>query len=170
MMKPKQSPNPFENLEDFKARSQENRQAAYENKVCKKILGLLFKNDVDEHTKWITVIGKSETPILEMQDIFEPFALRSHRMNSWGLQDLFLRPTKCEVWNTFATKGEELFSAFSDHIPALVFYNATLSQDMVIHSGIDTPSPVGHFRLTRMSNSGTGGIIVDTLPGFLKLL
>jgi hypothetical protein len=91
-------------------------------------------------------------------------------MNSWGMEDLFLRPTKCEVWNTFANKGNEMAAAFPDTIPALVFYNSVISQDMVIHAGINTPGPVGHFRMIRMSNSGTGGIVIDTLPGFTNIL
>ena len=169
-MKPRQTPNPFENLDSFKARSQENRQAAYENKVCKKILGLIFDHDTDEYTEYMQILKRSETPILALQSLFEPFTLRTHRMNSWGMEDLFLRPTKCEVWNTFINRGSEMAAAFPDCIPALVFYNSVISQDMVIHAGIHTPSPIGHFRLTRMSNSGTGGIVVDTLPGFLKIL
>jgi len=63
-----------------------------------------------------------------------------------------------------------LAAAFPEGIPALVFYNSVISQDMVIHSGISTSHPAGHFRFIRMSSSGEGGIVVDTLPGFLKAL
>ena len=169
-MKPRQNPNPFESFEGFKARSQENRQASYENKVCKKIAGLLFESDTGDYLDTMQAIKRSETPLLELQPLFEPFTLRAHRMNSWGMEDLLLRPTKCEVWKTFETKGSELAAAFPEHIPALVFYNSVISQDMVIHSGISTSNPTGHFRFIRMSSSGEGGIVVDTLPGFLKAL
>lgn len=169
-MKPRKNPKLFDSMESFKARSQENRQAAYENKVCKKIVNLLFKDSLEEFTEWTANIKRSDTPLLEMQSLFEPFALRSHRMDSWNMNDLFLRPSKCLVWKTYAYKGGELTAAFPDHIPALVFYNSILSQDMVIHAGIDTSSPIGHFRLIRMSNSGEGGIVIDTLPGFLNIL
>tara|TARA_Y100000034_G_C6789755_1_gene353528 strand:+ start:88 stop:594 length:507 start_codon:yes stop_codon:yes gene_type:complete len=168
-MKPQKSPNPFEGLDAFKARSQENRQSAYENKICKKIINSLF-SDEEEMLEWEARIKRSNTPLLELQPALEPFAVRSHRMNTWGMNDLLLRPNKCEVWKTFADKGGELAAAFPDHIPALLFYNASIKQDMVIHAGISTSSPVGHFRCIRMSNSGTGGIIIDTLPGFLTIL
>jgi len=169
-MKPQKSPNPFENLDTYKARSQENRQVAYENKVCKKIINLVFADSEDESLEWGARIKRSETPLLELQPVFEPFTLRAHRMDSWGMNDLLLRPNKCEVWKTFANVGGELAAAFPDHIPALLFYNSALSQDMVIHAGIDTSNPVGHFRCIRMANSGVGGIVVDTLPGFLSIL
>ena len=169
-MKPRKESSPFEGLGAFKARSQENRQVAYENKVCKKIIKLLFETDEEESLKWTYIIKKSETPLLEFQPIFEPFAVRSHRMNSWGLHDLFLRPSKCEVWNTFSQKGGELAAAFPKQIPALLFYNAALEQDMVIHAGINTSPPPGYFRLIRNSTSESGGIVLDTLPGFLKTL
>jgi hypothetical protein len=169
-MKPRKSPNPFENLKEFKDRSQENRQAAYENKVCKKILRNLFKDNAESLSLWETRIKRSETPLLEMQSLFEPFTVRSHRMNTWGMNDLFLRPTKCEVWQTFVSKGGELFAAFPDHIPAILFYNSTLGQDMVIHTGVATENPTGHFRLVRASKSGQGGVVVDTLSGFLTIL
>jgi len=169
-MKPRQNPNPFESFEGFKARSQENRQAAYENKVCKKIVGLLFEDSTEEYLDYIQVLKRSENPLLELQPLFEPFVLRAHRMNSWGLEDLLLRPTKCEVWKTFALKGGEMASAFPGHVPALVFYNSVISQDMVIHAGISTSNPTGHFRFIRMSSSGEGGVVLDTLPGFIKTL
>ena len=44
-MKPRKESSPFEGLDAFKARSQENRQSAYENKVCKKIIRMLFEDD-----------------------------------------------------------------------------------------------------------------------------
>jgi|TARA_Y100000004_G_C8939596_1_gene423593 hypothetical protein len=169
-MKPRKESNPFEGLQGFKDRQQENRQAAYENKVCKKIIRMLFEDDEQQYADYTALIKRSETPLLELQPVFEPFAVRSHRMNSWGFQDLFLRPSKCEVWNTFAQKGGELAAAFPDHIPALIFYNSAIEQDMVVHAGISTKSPPGHFRLMRNSNSESGGIVVDTLPGFLKIL
>tara|TARA_Y100000310_G_scaffold319977_1_gene375905 strand:- start:298 stop:807 length:510 start_codon:yes stop_codon:yes gene_type:complete len=169
-MKPRKTPDPFENLQKFKDRSQENRQAAYENKVCKKIIGILFTNDTDAYNEHMQVIKRSDTPILELQPLFEPFALRTHRMNSWGMEDLLLRPTKCEVWSTFAKRGGEMAAAFPGSIPALVFYNSVISQDMVIHAGISTSNPAGHFRFIRVSSSGEGGIVVDTLLGFLTAL
>ena len=169
-MKSRKTPNPFENLDAYKSRSQDNRQAAYENKVCKKILKLMFSDGEDEALEWGARIKRSETPLLELQPIFEPFSVRSHRMDSWGMNDLLLRPSKCEVWKIFVKKGGELALAFPDRIPALLFYNSSLSQDMVIHAGINTPNPVGHFRCIRLSSSDKGGIVVDTLPGFLKIL
>tara|TARA_Y100000034_G_C6899045_1_gene415167 strand:+ start:1800 stop:2309 length:510 start_codon:yes stop_codon:yes gene_type:complete len=169
-MKSRQNPSPLDGFEAFKKVSQENRQIAYENKVCKKILKLKFQEDDDGYTEWYSRIRNHSEPLLEMQPLFSHYALRSFRLESWGFEDLLLRPTKCPVWKVFASEGAELQEAFPDLYPAMVFYNSAIQQDMVIHSNYDSMEPKGHFRMIRLARSEEGGVVVDTLAGFVETL
>tara|TARA_Y100000310_G_scaffold198091_1_gene198131 strand:- start:432 stop:941 length:510 start_codon:yes stop_codon:yes gene_type:complete len=169
-MKPRKSPSPLDGLDAFKKIAEGNRQIAYENKVCKKILKLLFQDDESNYTTWYNRIKHSSEPLLEMQPLFEPYSVRSFRLQSWGFEDLLLRPTKCPVWKEYREMGSEMSEAFPDLNPAVVFYNGALQQDMVIHNNTLAADAIGNFRMTRMSNSGAGGIVIDTLAGFVNSL
>ena len=169
-MKSRKTSSPLDGLKEFKETSEENRQIAYENKVSKKIVTKLLRDDKHGYTYWEQILKTTVDPLLTLQGLVPQYSLRSFRLEKWGINDLYLRPTKCPVWAEYLRVGTEMGEAFPDAHPALVFYNATLSQDMVIHNNIDATPPKGYFRMVRVANSGEGGVVVDTLPGFLETL
>jgi len=172
-MKERQEPSPFDDFDAMQALRGVNRQNAYENKVCRKIVSRMFAKGSDDHAFWMDRLGESSTPLADMQELFEPFHVQSHRMNSWSVNDLLAPQSKLlaiPLWQEFAKTMDLVHEIDPKAIPAMVFYNSVIGQDLVLHAGIDTRSPAGYFRMVRMAPSKDGGVVLDTLDGFLKML
>ena len=160
----------FDGIEEFERKRETNRQAAYENKVCRKLILRLFEKGSSELESWKLRIGGSDSPLLELQDVMGRFCLSANRLQRWSINDLLAPPAKLKglpLWGEFA---EKVATCGKGQIPAMIFYNSVVEQDMVIHTGVDTTLPNGYFRLIRSSSSGDGGIAIDTLDGFLEMI
>jgi len=158
-------------LEQLKAASAENRQIAYENKVCKKIIARRFKDDKNEFLAWTAKLKLSKDPLADVQELFSTVHIFTHRFQSWDLHSLLNTSAvvKSPIWKEFAPIIDECAKSYPDKLPAMIFYNQVINQDMVIHLGLGSRNPPGHFRLVRESNSGEGGVVIDTLDGFLEV-
>ena len=160
----------FDGIEEFERKRETNRQAAYENKICRKLIIRLFEKGSSELESWKLRIGGSTSPLSELQDVMGRFCLSAHRLQRWSINDLLAPPAKLKglpLWGEFA---EKVATCGKGQIPAMIFYNSVVEQDMVIHTGVDTTLPNGYFRLIRSSSSGDGGIAIDTLDGFLEMI
>lgn len=169
-MRTPEKPNLFDGFDDWREKKEGNRQAAYENKVCKKLLLRKFRNDTEELAKWTKVIKDTDMPLAAVQDLFSPMRLYTHRLQSWDVHSLFREASlqNHPIWQEFAKVIDDCSAAYPDHYPAMVFYNSAIAQDMVIHTCMDGRHPCGFFRLIRASKSGEGGVVIDTLDGFIE--
>lgn len=169
-MKEREEMGFFDNLEDYTRKREDNRQSAYENKVCRKLVLRLFDRNSSESESWKVRIRDSKDPLAELQELMGRFCVSTHRLQQWSIHDLLGAPSKLAslpIWGEFA---ERVASCGKDQIPAMIFYNSVINQDMVIHTGVDTKLPLGYFRLVRSSTSGDGGVAIDTLDGFLEMI
>lgn len=172
-MKPREEPNFFDSFEEYKHKRSNNRQIAYENKVCRKLITRMFEKGSSERDYWMQQLEASSEPLVAIQDITGGFCLTTHRLQQWSINDLLGPPTslaKLPLWKEFAEKVEQCAAQNPKAIPAMAFYNSVISQDMVIHTGMSASLPNGYFRLIRSSTSGDGGVIIDTLDGFLEII
>mgnify|MGYP003335539760 CR=1 FL=1 len=172
-MKPREEPNFFDSFEDYKHKRDNNRQIAYENKVCRKIVMRMFEKGSSERNYWIEQLEASSEPLAAIQDLLGTFCLTTHRLQQWSINDLLGPPasmSKLTLWKEFAEKVAQCASENPKGVPAMAFYNSVIGQDMVIHTGMTTCMPNGYFRLVRSSTSGDGGVIIDTLDGFLEII
>lgn len=173
-MKPREEPNFFDSLDDYRQKRDSNRQTAYENKVCRKLVSRMFEKGSSEHAYWSERLEASSEPLAELQDVLGRFCLRAHRMQQWSVNDLLGPPSKLAampLWKEFAQVVAECSSGRDkSQIPAMIFYNSVIGQDMVIHTATDTKLPNGYFRMVRSSSSGDGGVAIDTLDGFLEMI
>lgn len=169
-MKESEKPDFFDTWEEFKQKRETGRQAVYENKICRKLIARLFEQGSSEREYWTSRLEASSEPLADVQDLMNPFCLTTHRLQSWSINDLLGPPTKVlrlPLWQEFAAKVEQ---CSPKQIPAMAFYNSVIGQDMIIHTGLDTKMPKGYFRLARTSTSGDGGVVIDTLDGFMELV
>jgi len=169
-MKERQELNFFDSLSNYHKKQEINRQSAYENKICKKLITKFFDEGSPELDVWRERLEASSEPLAELQDLFGQFWITTHRLQRWSINDFLKSPTKLErhpLWKEFAKK---VAVCQKGQIPAMVFYNSVINQDMVIHTGISTRMPNGYLRLVRSSSSGDGGVVIDTLEGFLKTI
>jgi len=169
-MKERQESEFFDSLSNFYEKQEINRQSAYENKICKKLIAKLFDQSSPEFDVWRERLEASSEPLAELQDLFGQFWITTHRLQDWSINDLLKSPTKLDrhpLWKEFAKK---VAVCQKGQIAAMIFYNSVIGQDMVIHTGISTRMPDGYFRLVRSSSSGDGGVAIDTLEGFLKMI
>jgi hypothetical protein len=169
-MKENEKPDFFDTFEEYKQKRENNKQVNYENKVCKKLITRMFEAGSSEREYWSKRLEASSEPLADLQELVDPFCLTTHRLQQWSINDLLGPPTKIyrlPLWEKFAIKVSE---CSPQQIPAMVFYNSVIGQDMVIHTGLNTQMPKGYFRLIRASTSGEGGAIIDTLDGFLELI
>lgn len=169
-MKENEKPNFFDTFEEYKQKRNNNRQVVYENKVCRKLITRMFEKGSSEREYWSKRLEASSEPLAELQELMGPFCLTTLRLQQWSINDLLGPPTKIAqlpLWQEFAAKVAQ---CSPKQITAMVFYNSVIGQDMVIHTGLSTQMPKGYFRLMRTSTSGDGGVIIDTLDGFLELI
>jgi len=171
MMEKDEKPNFFDTFEEYKQKRNNSRQIAYENKVCRKLITRMFEKGSEDKTYWSKRLEASSEPLAELQELVNPFCLSTSRLQQFSINDLLGSTTKVAqlpLWQAFAEKIA--LCGNSKQITAMVFYNSVISQDMVIHTGLNTQMPKGYFRLMRTSTSGDGGVIIDTLDGFLELI
>ena len=172
-MKPREEPSFFDSFEDYNRKRESNRQTSYENKVCRKIVFRLFERGTPDRDAWLAQLEASSEPLAVLQDLLGRFCLSAHRLQNWSINDLLGPPSKLAnlpLWKEFAQKVAECSQYYPKQIPAMAFYNSVIGQDMVIHTGLDTTLPNGYFRLMRSSTSGDGGVVIDTLDGFLEMI
>jgi len=172
-MKERQEPSAFDNFEAFHKIREGNRQNAYENKICRKLLKRLVTKNSPDCAYWEERILDSHEPLAELQELFYPFRLYSQRLQTWSINDLLKAPSKLlktPLWQEFAIVLDQCQRTHKDLVPAMIFYNSAIGQDMVIHVGENVTPPDGHVRIVRTSSSGEGVVIIDTLEGFLKIL
>lgn len=170
-MKTPEPHNIFGNFDAFKQRQATNRQSAYENKVCKKIIVRKFKDDASAYSSWMATLKETDEPLAAVQDLFRPMYLYTNRLQSWDIHSLF-KDAKLQshpIWQEFSVIIDDCAKAYPDRIPAMIFYNSVIGQDMVIHTNLTSRCPCGYFRLIRESKSGAGGIVLDTLDGWLEV-
>ena len=172
-MKSREEPSAFDNFQKFNEIRESNRQNAYENKVCRKLLNKLVPKGHEDRDYWTSRLEASSEPLAELQDFLHPFRLYSHRMQSWSINDLLKSPekiVKVPLWQEFAIVLEKCQSENKDLVPAMIFYNSAIEQDMVIHVAAHIKPPSGHMRIVRASSSGEGAVLIDTLDGFMQIL
>jgi hypothetical protein len=168
-VKERHEPNFFDGVRRYAEKREVNRQASYENKVCRKLINRIFQDDPQEKASWLEILEDSDEPLIRLEELLHPYALKANRVQSWSINDLVGHPRKLDsmpLWDEFArcvaSRGAP------GRIPAMFFYNSVIEQDMVIHTNIASRMPHGHFRLMRASSSGDGGVVVDTMDGFLE--
>ena len=172
-MKDREKLTAFDSFERFKEISETNRQTAYENKVCRKLLNRMFPKGSEDREYWANRLEASSEPLAELNEALEPFRLYSRRMQSWSINDLLKNPEKImksEVWQEFALVLANCTKIHPQLIPAMIFYNSAIEQDMVIHVASDLAPPKGYARIVRTSSSGDGTVVLDTLEGFMAIL
>jgi len=172
-MKERQEPSAFDNFEQFKEIKANNRLAAYENKVCLKLINRLFESGSDEYTYWKKKLTASSTPLADLQEALHPFKLYSHRPQTWNIHDLFKTAGKLmqiPLWQEFAQVVDDCAHKHKGSIPGMLFYNSVLAEDMIMHVGSHLTPPNGYMRLMRTSSSGEGTVVVDTLDGFIEMI
>ena len=172
-MKNREQPSAFDSFERFKEISETNRQNAYENKVCRKLLNRMFPKGSEDREYWVKRLEASSEPLVELNEALEPFRLHSKRVETWSLNDLLKSPDKIMksgLWQEFAQVIDNCKKIHPQLIPAMIFYNSAIEQDMVLHIGSDLTPPKGYTRLVRTSKSGEGTVILDTLEGFMAIL
>lgn len=172
-MKERQEFSAFDNFDGFKKIAESNRQNAYENKICRKLLKRLVDKNSEDYGYWENRLKESDEPLMDMQELFHPFRLYSQRLQTWSINDLLKSPSKLlktPLWQEFAIVLDQCQRLHKDVVPAMVFYNSAIGQDMVIHIGETLAPPDGHVRIMRTSSTGEGVVIIDTLEGFLKIL
>ena len=163
----------FDGFEAYKQKRETNRQTSYENKVCKKIITRLFRDDATERATWMTRLEDSNEPLAELQHLISGFCLGTNRIQIWSINDLLGPPAKLAALPLRKEFSDQVAACSKEdktQIPAMAFYNSVIAQDMVIHIGLATKMPNGYFRLVRSSTSGDGGVVIDTLDGFLEML
>lgn len=169
-MKERQESGFFDSFSDYCAKRETNRQSAYENKMCRKLVTRLFEKGSPELDAWKQRLEASSEPLAELQDLFGHFWITTHRLQDWSINDLLGSPAKLAkhpLWQEFA---EKVAVCPKGQIAAMIFYNSVIGQDMVIHTGTSTCMPNGYFRLVRSSSSGDGGVVIDTFEGFLEMI
>lgn len=172
-MREREEPSFFDSVEDYNRKRAQNRQVSYENKVCRKLVMRLFERGNPDREAWLAQLEASSEPLVVLQDLLGRFCLSAHRLQSWSINELLGPPSKLAnlpLWKEFSERVAECAKYYPDKIPAMAFYNSVIAQDMVIHTGIDTTLPNGYFRLMRSSTSGDGGVVIDTLDGFLEMI
>jgi hypothetical protein len=172
-MKSREEPSAFDSFDRFREISSNNRQNAYENKICRKLLNRMFPKGSEDREYWTERLEASSEPLVELNEALEPFKLYSRRMQNWSVNDLLKSPDKIiksEVWQEFAKVIDNCSKIYPKFIPAMIFYNSAIEQDMVIHVASDLAPPKGYARIVRTSSSGDGTIIIDTLEGFMAIL
>lgn len=172
-MKERQEPSAFDNFEEFKEIKANNRLAAYENKVCRKLSTRLFERGSEEQAHWQAKLAASSTPLADLQEALHPFKLYSHRPQSWNIHDLFKATGKLmqiPLWQEFAAIVDDCTLKHKGTIPGMLFYNSVLAEDMVMHVGAHLTPPMGYMRLMRTSSSGEGTVVIDTLNGFMEII
>lgn len=133
----------------------------------------MFSKDSEDRDYWLKRIGASSEPLSDLNEKLEPFRLHSVRMQSWSINDLLKAPSKIvknPVWKEFAVIVEQTSRNYPNLIPAMIFYNSVIEQDMVLHAGSHLNPPNGYARIVRTSSSGEGTVIIDTLEGFMEVL
>ena len=93
-MKEREEPNFFDGLEEMREKRESNRQAAYENKVCRKIIFRIYDKGDPEREYWNSRLEASSEPLAEIQDLLGKFCVRTHRMQQWSINDLLAPPNK----------------------------------------------------------------------------
>jgi hypothetical protein len=159
----------FDGVRRLSEKRDTNRQASYENKVCRKLVGRIFHDDPVEKASWTERMERSEEPLTELEDLLHPYVLKANRVQSWSLNDLVCRPKALDsmpLWEEFARCVASCGAP--GRFPAMFFYNAVIGQDMVMHTNIGAKAPRGYFRLVRTSSSGDGGVVLETMDGFLE--
>lgn len=172
-MKRREEPTVFDSFERFKQLQETNRQNAYQNKVCRKLINRLFPKGSEDREYWSKKLEASSEPLAELQDVLHPFRMYAHRMQSWSVNDLLKAPDKIikvPLWQEFSTVVDDCMKTSRNLIPAMVFYNSAIEQDMVLHLADHIKPPNGYTRLMRTSSSGDGSVVIDTLDGFLVML
>lgn len=172
-MKEREELSAFDSFEKFKEIRETNRQNAYENKVCRKLLNRMYPKGSEDREYWVKRLEASSEPLAELNEVLEPFRLYSKRMESWNINDLLKNPekiVKSEVWQEFAKTINNCTKIYPKLIPAMIFYNSAIEQDMVLHVAADLAPPKGYARIVRTSSSGEGTVILDTLEGFMAIL
>lgn len=172
-MKEREKPTAFDSFDRFKEISETNRQNAYENKICRKLLNRMFPKGSEDREYWVNRLEASSEPLVELNEALEPFRLHSKRMQTWSINDLLKNPEKImksEVWQEFAKVIDNCTKIHPKLIPAMIFYNSTIEQDMVMHIASDLTPPKGYARIIRTSSSGDGTVVLDTLEGFMAIL
>lgn len=169
-MKERQEPGFFDSFEEIQRKSETNRQASYENKVCKKILTRFFEKGSSELSAWQEQIGASSEPLSDLQDLMGDFWLTSHRFQSWSINELLASPGKLAKHPIWVEFSERVACCPKGKTSAMLFYNSVVGQDLVIHTDLNTRNPNGYFRMIRSSTSGEGGVVIDTLDGFIGIL
>jgi hypothetical protein len=172
-MKERENPSAFDSFARFKEISETNRQNAYENKVCRKLLNRMFPKGSEDREYWAKRLEASSEPLAELNEALEPFRLYSKRMQSWNINDLMKNSEKIiksELWQEFAMVLANCTKIHPKLIPAMIFYNSAIEQDMVMHIASDLTPPKGYARIVRTSSSGDGTVVLDTLEGFLAIL
>jgi hypothetical protein len=168
-LKQRDEPNFFDGVRRLGEKREANRQASYENKVCRKLVTRIFHDNPVEKSAWTEALERSDEPLMALEDLLHPYVLRANRVQSWSLNDLVCRPKALDsmpLWEEFARCVAACGAP--GRFPAMFFYNAAIGQDMVLHTNIGAKSPRGYFRLVRASSSGDGGAVLDTMDAFLE--
>lgn len=171
-MKPRKTLTAFDSFDKYKELQELNRQASYENKICKKLIGRLFAAGSDTRRYWNDKLLVSKEPLMELQELIPLFRLKAHRVQRWNIHDLLQPPeklNKMELWQEFTEVLSESLIKNPELIPAMAFYNSVIAEDMVMHVGAHLKPPKGYTRIMRTSTSGEGVVVLDTLDGFLEL-
>jgi hypothetical protein len=172
-MKSRENPSAFDSFDEFKEIRESNRQNAYENKVCRKLVARMFPKGSEDREYWVKRLEASREPLVELNEVLEPFRLHSKRMQSWSINDLLKNSEKImksELWQEFAVVIDNCAKITPMPIPAMIFYNSAIEQDMVLHTASDLAPPKGYARIVRTSSSGDGVVVLDTLEGFMAIL
>jgi hypothetical protein len=168
-LKQRDEPNFFDGIRRYSEKRETNRQASYENKVCRKLINRVFQGDPEEKAAWLERLERSDEALMELEELLHPYALKANRVQSWSINDLVGHPRRLDsmpLWEEFARCVAS--SGAPGRFPAMFFYNSVIEQDMVIHTNLASRMPKCHFRLVRTSSSGDGGVVVDTMDGFLE--
>ena len=169
-MRERQEPGFFDSLDELQNKRENNRQASYENKIAKKLLNRLVDKESSEFSAWKAQLEASSEPLAELQDLVGHFWITAHRFQNWSINELLCGPEKLAkhpIWQEFSDK---VACCPKGMVPAMLFWNSAVQQDLIIHTDMATRNPNGYFRLVRSSSSGEGGVIIDTLEGFIGIL
>lgn len=165
---PQDEPGFFDNFDSYREKLAKRRKNAYADKLARKLLKLMFDKDSDTFAELETQIKENEYPLDVLDDYLTPFQLTAAGVQSWDLcQMLKMKPNalmRLPLWEAF---GKHIASCPKGKVPAMAFYNSLLELEMVIHTCVNKSAPAGQFRLVRSSTSGDGGIVIDTLEGFV---
>ena len=109
-MREREEPSFFDSNEDYNRKRNNNRQAVYENKVCRKLINRLFEKGNPDRDAWLAQLEASSEPLTVLQELMGRFCLSTHRLQSWSINDLLGPPSKLAnlpLWKEFAQKVAE---------------------------------------------------------------